>query len=78
MKRGAFQSLEEHFAKRLSDWTERYISSAGKEVLIKAVAHALPTYCMSIFKLTAGLSDELMRKMRLYWWGVENGKRKPH
>uniref|UniRef100_A0A0A9G1T6 Biopterin-dependent aromatic amino acid hydroxylase family profile domain-containing protein n=1 Tax=Arundo donax TaxID=35708 RepID=A0A0A9G1T6_ARUDO len=33
---------------------------------------------MSIFKLTAGLSDELMRKIRLYWWGVENGKRKPH
>ena len=52
------------------------MSIAAKVVIIKAVAQALPTYVMSIFKLPLGLCDDLTSIIREFWWGVENGKRK--
>ena len=42
--------------------------------MIKAVAQAIPTYVMSVFRLPASVCDDLTRMMRQYWWGVENGK----
>lgn len=38
-------------SKRLVDWREKHMASGGKEVLIKSVAQALPTYVTSVFKL---------------------------
>jgi hypothetical protein len=35
------------------------MSSGAKEVMIKSVAQTMPTYTMSIFKLSIGLCDEL-------------------
>jgi hypothetical protein len=52
------------------------MSSAAKEILIKSVAQALPTYIMGVSKLPLGLCDDLMNTIRSFWWGVENGKRK--
>jgi hypothetical protein len=52
------------------------MSAAAKEILIKDVAQAIPTYTMSVFKLPFGICDELTRFIREFWWGVENGKRK--
>lgn len=63
-------------SKILVDWSERYSSSASKEVLIKSVAQAVPTYVMSVFKLPFSVCDDLSKLMRHYWWGVQNGKKK--
>jgi hypothetical protein len=41
----------------------------GKEVLIKSVLQAIPTYVMSVFKLPAGLCEEYMQLIRKFWWG---------
>ncbi|PNT64330.1 hypothetical protein BRADI_4g27666v3 [Brachypodium distachyon] len=35
MKDGKFQTIKEKFLKRCSDWSEKYLSSGGKEVLVK-------------------------------------------
>jgi len=43
MKKERFQSLKERLGKRLTDYSEKSLSSGAKEVLIKAVAQALPT-----------------------------------
>jgi hypothetical protein len=58
------------------DYTEKNMSTAAKEVLIKAVAQAEPTYTMSVFKIPLGICDELTRIIQEFWWGVENGKHK--
>jgi len=75
-KGARFQHLKERLSKRLRDFTEKNMSIAAKEVLIKAVAQALPTYIMSVFKLPLGLCDDLTSIIRDFWWGVENGRRK--
>jgi hypothetical protein len=78
MSKGKFKSLQEQLIKRLIQWAEGYLSQGGKEVLLKAVAQAIPVYVMGIFKLPFGLLDELTKLMRDFWWGEENGKRKTH
>ena len=78
IKREAFQPIKERMAKRTMDWSDRDISTAGKEALIKSVAQALPTYCMRVFKLSDGLCEDLMKQIRKYWWGVKNGKHRTH
>lgn len=78
MSRGKLKSLEEKLAKNLMEWGDNHLSMGGKEIKIKAIAQALPVYIMSVFKLPAGLSEELTRMIRRYWWGAERGKRKTH
>jgi hypothetical protein len=78
MNRGKFESLQPRLAKCLVEWDDNHKSQAAKEILIKAVAQAIPLYVMSVFKLPLGLCDELTKLIRRYWWGAENGKRKTH
>ncbi|BFG21532.1 hypothetical protein CerSpe_078060 [Prunus speciosa] len=49
-------------------WSEQYLSQAGKEVLIKAVAMAMPNFAMSCFKLPINLCKEIEREIIHYWW----------
>jgi hypothetical protein len=55
---------------------EQSLSAAGKEVLIKVVAQAVPTYSMACFKLPKGLCNHINGLIRSFWWGSKEGKRK--
>jgi hypothetical protein len=50
MKNDKFVPIE-RYCKKLSDWNEKYASSAAKEVLIKSVAQIIPTIAMSVFQI---------------------------
>ena len=57
-------------------WKEKLLSNTGKEVLIKAVTQAVPSYTMSCFKLPNALCDGMTRMVRQFWWGqVKNEKK---
>ena len=73
---GAFKYLKDRVWKRVQGWMEQSLSAGGKEVLIKAVAQAIPTYSMSCFKLPRGLCEHLNGIMRGFWWGSKEDKRK--
>ena len=59
-----FETLQARLNKRVVDWSEKYLSLGNKEILIKTVAQAIPTYVMSVFCLPAAVYDDLM--MRQY------------
>jgi hypothetical protein len=50
MHKGRFQNLQEKLTKRIMVWGDGYPSQGGKEMLIKAIAQAIPTYLMGVFK----------------------------
>lgn len=78
MKAEQFQPIKERFEKRLTDWSERFLSLAGKEALIKSVAQALPTYTMGVFKMPERFCEEYEQLVRNFWWGHEKGEKKVH
>lgn len=50
-----------------------------KEILLKAVALAIPTFTISVFKLSKTLCEELKSLMANFWWGQkEEEERKVH
>jgi hypothetical protein len=63
----AFGSIKEKVWKRLQDWKNNFLSQAGKEVLLKAVVQAIPTYCMSIFKIPKSLCSEINSLMMRFF-----------
>ena len=78
MHKGRFQTLQAKICKRVIQWGENYLSSGGKEILIKAVIQAIPVYVMGIFKLPDSICEDLTRLTRNFWWGADNGQRKTH
>lgn len=77
-KNGAFKYLKDRLWSKIQGWIESTISTAGKEVLVKAVAQAVPVYSMSCFKLPRGLCEHLNMLIRKFWWGSKDGHHKPH
>ena len=51
-------------------------SQARKEILIKAIAQAIPIYTMSVFKLPNTLCNKMTGMVRKFWWGQTNEKTK--
>ena len=59
-------------------WKEKSISEAVREVLIKIVAQAIPTYSMSIFKIPKAVCDGMNSVLAKYWWGQTWNEGKIH
>nr|XP_023876772.1 uncharacterized protein LOC111989214 [Quercus suber] len=75
-KRKAFNRIKDQVGRKIAGWKGRLLSSAGREILIKAVAQATPTYTMGCFKLPDSLCKDLNSMMSNFWWGQKNKERK--
>lgn len=74
-KKVCFAYIKDNIISHLQGGLDRCLSTAGKEVYVKAVAQAIPTYAMSCFDLTKSLCDEISQLICNYWWnrlGEEN------
>ncbi|XP_074300083.1 uncharacterized protein LOC141631292 [Silene latifolia] len=77
-KKVVFTCLKERVWKKVNGWKERLLSRPGKEVLIKAVAQAIPTYMMSLFSILESVIDEIHSVLARFWWGSSDAHRKLH
>ena len=57
------------FLKKIcQSWSTRSISRAGKEILIKSVFQAIPSYCMGAFLIPTSLCKEIERITNSFHW----------
>jgi hypothetical protein len=50
----------------------------GKEILIKAVVQAIPSYAMSVFNLPKGICKAITDEIASFWWGDDDSKNRMH
>jgi len=75
-KKAIFSYLKDHIWNKCQSWSARSLSRAGKEILIKSITHAIPSYCMGAFLFHASLCEEIERMMNSFYWGSKkNGRR---
>lgn len=55
--------LKDRIRKRLSSWDGKLMSKASKEILLKTVIQALPTYAMNVFLLPIQMCKEIEQLM---------------
>ncbi|XP_061998863.1 uncharacterized protein LOC133716149 [Rosa rugosa] len=77
-KEEAFEFVNEKIRVQTQGWREKTLSGAGKEVLIKAMAQAIPSYVMGCFELPKHLCNTMEQLMARYWWGGSEEDRKIH
>ncbi|XP_042950367.1 uncharacterized protein LOC122282484 [Carya illinoinensis] len=58
-KYNTFKCINERMWQRINNWKNGYLSGAGKEIMIKTMLQAIPTYTMSVFKLPKNLCQDL-------------------
>mgnify|MGYP000848354711 FL=1 len=66
-KKQIFNEVRERVGKKMTGWKEKLLSIGGREILIKAVAQAVPTYTMGCFLLPKGLCEDIEGMMRNFW-----------
>ncbi|KAL9460764.1 hypothetical protein AB3S75_003882 [Citrus x aurantiifolia] len=73
-----FNEVKLRVLNKISSWQHKFFTSGGKEVLIKAVAQAIPTYAMSVFKIPLGLCEDIQQAMARFWWGTKQDRKGIH
>ncbi|KAH9786019.1 reverse transcriptase domain-containing protein [Citrus sinensis] len=64
-----FNFIKEKVWQQLQGWSQKFLSRAGKEIMLKTVAQAGPNYAMNIYLLPLDLCNDLEIMMNSYWWG---------
>lgn len=73
---GVFNYVPDRIRNFICGWSEKLLSCAGREVLIKANTQSVPTYWMSCFRLPVPVCRKITTYISNYWWGssVDNHK----
>nr|AAD32950.1 putative non-LTR retroelement reverse transcriptase [Arabidopsis thaliana] len=75
-KTNAFSFIAQTMDQKMDNWYNKLLSPAGKEVLIKSIVTAIPTYSMSCFLLPMRLIHQITSAMRWFWWSNTKVKHK--
>ncbi|XP_025608180.1 uncharacterized protein [Arachis hypogaea] len=72
-KNKALEWIKERILDKMQGWKEKLLNQAGKEVLIKAVIQAIPTYAMNVIKFPKSFCKSIEAAIARFWW-TNNGK----
>lgn len=68
--------VKDRIWKKVSSWKGKTLSITGKEILIKSVAQAIPSYCMSMYLIPPSLVDEIHKMLNSFWWSSNSSETK--
>jgi hypothetical protein len=74
----AFEHIPLKIRNIMGGWSEKLLSGAAKETLIKSVAQAIPTYSMSCFLLSPDTCKKITSATSNYWWSGVADRRGIH
>lgn len=74
----SFEFMPTRIRNLVGTWSGKEASCAGREVLIKSVAQAVPTYPMSCFLLPKDTCHKMRSVVANYWWGSSTDSRRIH
>ncbi|QHO00044.1 uncharacterized protein DS421_13g403050 [Arachis hypogaea] len=77
-KMKALEWIEDKVNKKIEGWKEKLLNQAGKEILIKAVIQAIPSYVMNVVKLPKSFCKKLEGKIAKFWWAGSGKERGTH
>ncbi|XP_021737543.1 uncharacterized protein LOC110704065 [Chenopodium quinoa] len=77
-KKDIFRAILDRVWKKFQGWKEKLLSRAGKEVLLKAVIQAIPTYLMGMYKFPSSMIRSIQLAMEKFFWGHTGSQRKIH
>lgn len=58
--------LEYEVRKRIQTWDDKFLTRAGKEVMLKLVVHSLPSYAMNVFLLPVEFCKDMERMIESF------------
>ena len=65
-KKHVLRFVQERLNDRANSWSSKLLSKGGKEVQIKSIAQAVPTYVMSCYLLPRGITQKLTSAVSRY------------
>ena len=68
-KSDMFSFILERVLNKMQGWKQKLLSDAGREVLIKSVIQAIPSYAMQCFLLPSGFLNKLLSYVKRFFWG---------
>ncbi|RVW23803.1 putative ribonuclease H protein [Vitis vinifera] len=73
---GFWDPVIERISRRLDGWQKAYLSFGGRITLVQSCLSHIPSYFLSLFKISASMAAKVERMQRDFLWsGVGEGKR---
>ena len=74
----AWGPLIANLRERLAAWKKRYITKAGRLVLVKSTLASIPIYLLSLFVIPCSIREEIEQIARNFLWGTTEEKKQFH
>jgi len=75
-KEATFGFIKDWIWHKINSWSSKYLSKAGREVLIKSTLQSIPSYFMIIYLHPNKFIDGIDKMINAFWWGHGGSMRK--
>lgn len=66
-KKASFNYIKERVWRKLQGWKGKLLSQTSREILIKVVIQAIPTFAIGCFTLPLGLCHRIEALIKMFW-----------
>ena len=75
-KKGLFASIVDRMQQKSLNWSNCFLSMAGKATMLQSVLSPLPNFAMTCFELPVSLCKRIQSVLTGFWWDLKDGERK--